>query len=124
MTSIKLVILITKYKNHFELNKNIIYCNSIDECRNKLINFLADEFSNLNIDFPMDLNEFEYIWFDYSYVKSNAFDYLIVSSEETLIWNNPWELQDIYSDVLDIMYEKDVNNPPNFSELYGESINE
>jgi hypothetical protein len=71
----------------------------------------------LNIDYPLNLIDFEHHWFNKQYINSNAFYYKIFMDGN---WHEPWDNQDIYSDVLDKMLEEENNNPPNFNEIYGE----
>ena len=116
MNKIALLIRINKYKQYFESDQKTFICESIEEAKNNIINILVKNFSHLNIDYPDDFNDFEYIWFK-KYIKVNAFDYKIFDGNQ---WIEPWELQDIYSDVLDLMQKNEEADPPNFDEIYGE----
>jgi hypothetical protein len=74
-------------------------------------------FTPLNIDFPLELTEFENIWFNQTYVSADAFTYKIFQNNA---WSEPWSQQDIYDDVLEIMLAHEVANPPDFAKIYGE----
>lgn len=117
MDKIGLIVTVNKFKHHFETNQTTWSCESIDDAKNKLVEFLAKELSSLNIDYPFDLSDFEYIWFDKQYVNTNVFYYKLFMEGQ---WREPWDHQDIYSDVLDKMLEHEQSNPPIFDEIYGE----
>lgn len=117
MNNIGLVITINKFKQYFETSQSTLICESIDEAKYKLIDYLAKEFNNLNIDYPFDFSDFEYNWFGQQYVNTNAFYYTLFIDGA---WHEPWEHQDIYSEVLDKMQTIEEANPPNFDEIYGE----
>jgi hypothetical protein len=116
MNKIGLLIRINKYKQYFESEQKTFVCDSIESAKTELINVLVKNISHLNIDYPDDFNDFEYQWFQ-RYIKVNAFDYNIFINNE---WVEPWELQEIYSDVLEVMQQNEEANPPNFDEIYGE----
>jgi len=121
MNKIGLIVNINKYKHYFETSNATFVCDTFDNIKEKLINHLVLHFGNLNIDYPMDLTDFEYIWFNQNYVNTNAFSYFIFSqSDQSAKWSQPWELQEIYDDFLDKMVEKDSLNPPDFDTIYGE----
>jgi hypothetical protein len=114
---IGLIITINKYNNCFSHDIFTFNLNSIDDVKDKLISTLVDAFKELNIDFPLELLDFEYIWFDSQYTKLPVFTYKIYDNS----WlENIWDDQDIYTDVLSKLYELEINNPPNFSSLYNE----
>jgi hypothetical protein len=112
-----LFIILTKCNPYCQVEDSSFVCNSLEHSRTQLIDYLITKFNNLNIDFPMELDDFENIWFNSSYVKSNCFNYKIYHNDN---WEQPWELQEIYSDVLDKMHQQEIENPPNFSKIYGE----
>jgi hypothetical protein len=117
MNKIGLIITINKFKHYWETSQTTMLCESMDKAKDKLVDHLAKEFSNLNIDYPLELSDFEYHWFGQQYVKSNAFNYKLFMEG---VWHEPWEHQDIYSDVLDKMQANEEADPPNFDEIYGE----
>ncbi len=117
MNKIGLVITINKYKHYFETNQITCICETMDEAKDKLVEYLANEFSILNIDFPLDLADFEHLWFHQQYVNTNSFYYKLFMEG---VWHEPWDHQDIYSDVLNKMQAYEESNPPNFEEIYGE----
>ena len=115
MDNIGLIIIINKYDKHFTTYEQTFICSSIDDAKNKLIDYLANNLL-LEIDYPMSLEQFEYIWFSEQYVNTNAFSYKIFSNK----WDQPWTLDEIYLDVIDKIVDNDNNNPPDFTKLYGE----
>jgi hypothetical protein len=117
MNQVGLIITINKFKNYFESKQKTWSCESIENAKSTLVEYLVEQFKNLNIDYPSELIDFEYIWFDRQYVNANAFNYQIFIDGN---WCEPWEAHDIYFDVLDKMLEQECANPPNFDELYGE----
>ena len=88
----------------------------LDQAKKELINYLALEFNKLYIDFPLDLNEFECIWIEKQSMDNfdNVFNYNIFDSSSG-IWKKPWELQEIYNDILDKIIELEQNNNKNYS---------
>jgi len=110
---IALIIIINKYLSQEILTYNM---NNIDEAKNKLISILVDKFKNLNIDFPLFLSDLEYIWFNEESIELPIFTYKIFDDK----WTNPWEEQEIYTDVLDKLHEIEINTIPDFSDLYDE----
>jgi hypothetical protein len=117
MNKIGLIVNINKYNHYFETSNATFVCDSVDEAKNKMIDHLVTRMGSLNIDYPMDLNDFEYIWFNQNYVNTNAFIYFIFNETK---WYQPWDLQEIYEEFLDKMVEKDSSNPPDFDTIYGE----
>ena len=102
-----LVININKYNSYCEIKHTTYICNSIDDCKNKLIDLLVLEFNNLHIDFPLDILDFEYIFLKQNYINTNVFNYMIFFDNE---WIHPWEHQDIYTDVLDKLFENSIQD--------------
>lgn len=117
MSQIGLIVTINKFKNYFTSNQKTWICETIDEARAKLVEYLADELNKINIDYPTELIDFEYIWFDRQYVNCNAFNYKIFVENN---WCEPWESQDIYYDVMDKILEQEYKNPPDFDQMYSE----
>lgn len=114
---IAIIININKFNKYFDYETHTFVCNDLNECYEKLINTLVSVFINTDIDYPDDLIDFDYLWFNRQYVKIPSFYYKIFSNN---IWDNPWENQEIYSDILDKINQIETSNPPNFSKLYGE----
>jgi hypothetical protein len=117
MSKIGLIVNINKFNKCFETSNATFVCDSDDEAKNKMIEHLVTYMGSLNIDYPMDLDDFEYVWFKQNYVKTNAFTYFIFNETK---WHQPWDLQEIYEEFLDKMVEKDSSNPPDFDTIYGE----
>lgn len=116
-TNIGLVITVNKLNHYWDTTQLTFVCDTLDNAKKTLVNNLASQFYVLNIDFPLELAEFEYIWFKQQQVEANSFYYKIFMNES---WSEPWDIQEIYADVLDVMLEMETNNPPDFSTLYGE----
>jgi hypothetical protein len=117
MENIGLFIIINKFTNCFETIYHTTTGTTMDNIKDILISYLAKQFNILDIDFPLELHDFEYIWFKQQHIICNAFNYKIFYKNN---WVEPWELEELYTDVLDKMLEENNKNPPNFSELYGE----
>jgi hypothetical protein len=117
MTKFGLIITINKFNNYFETIQTTYVFDTIDEAKNKLLTYLGDQFKHLNIDFPIDFIDFEYMWFKEQYINTNAFNYKIFNNDE---WTEPWDTQEIYSDVIELMIEAETKIPIDFSQLYGE----
>ena len=117
MSKVGLFIGITKSSTYFESINEYKVVDTIDEARVELINYLVRQLGVLNIDYPLSVEDFEYIWFNEQYVKSSVFNYKLFVNDK---WVEPWESQEIYSDVLDKMFDEETKNPPDFSHIYGE----
>lgn len=117
MNSIGLVVNIFKFNHNFDTSNATFVCESLEDVKKNLINYLISQLGNLNIDYPMDLTEFENIWFKQNYVNTNAFNYFVFHDNK---WSQPWELHEIYDEFLDKMIENDSSNPPDFEIIYGE----
>ena len=117
MNKIGLIITINKFKHYFETSQMTWSCESINDAKDKLVEHIANEFSNLNIDYPFDFLDFEYHWFGQQNVNTYAFNYKLFIEGA---WHEPWDHQEIYSDALDKMQAIEESDPPNFEEIYGE----
>ena len=114
-----LFINMNKYNNQCEIFHSTHICNSLDDCKNKLIDYLVLQFNNLYIDFPLDILDFEYIYLNQNYINTNIFNYSIFHEDQ---WIHPWEHQDIYTDVLNKLHENDINDyEKNVNEYLSES---
>jgi hypothetical protein len=98
-------------------NEKIFYAINLDSCKKLLIEYLASLLKNINIDFPDDILDFEYIWFQQTFMESSFFSYDVDNEE-------PWEYQEIYEEVLEKLLQIEHANIPNFSELYSEEEEE
>ncbi len=107
MSSVGLVIVINKYKNYFETKQHFLICDTLFNTKEKLLELLTEYFNKINIDYPLKLEDFEYEWFGQQYVKSNAFSYKIFVDGK---WDEPWELQDIYDEVLERIVKHEIDN--------------
>jgi hypothetical protein len=117
MNKIGLIITINKFKRYFETQQTTLVCETIEEAREKLLEYLSKELECLNIDYPLDLTDFEHYWFGQQYINTNAFYYKLFMEGS---WHEPWDQQEIYSDVLDRIEKNDLLDPPVFDEIYGE----
>ena len=112
-----LIINFIKYTQYFNIITESYICNDIDDAKKKLIDYLINQFQYLKIDFPLNLEDFEYIWFKNEYINTNVFTYKIFINNK---WEEPWELQDIYTDLLDILQNIENEKILDLSEIYGE----
>lgn len=117
MSKIALSLTVNKFINHFESIPYFLTFDSLEDTRNEIVNILVTHFKKLNINYPHELIEFEYELFSQQYVKTDAFTYKIYQNEK---WEEPWETQDIYDDVIEKIIYEDSKDPPDFSEMYGE----
>jgi hypothetical protein len=115
--SYALSLTINKYTTYFESINHFLVFENLDELKKELINILTNQYKNYNIDYPSELIKFENIIFNDNYVKTDAFVYKIFFENK---WQEPWDNQEIYDDVLESILNIDVKNPPDFSEIYGE----
>jgi hypothetical protein len=91
------------------------YPNDLDESKQILVDYLVTLLKPINIDFPANVMDFEYIWFNQIYVQSNFFTYKIDDN-----YSDIWEYQEIYDDVLEKLLENEYQNLPNLLDLYHE----
>ena len=117
MSNIGLIITINRFSTYFESNTYTSEFDNIENARNKLVNTLVENFKYLNIDFPNNLIDFEYLWFKQQYVKANSFAYKVFVNNK---WTEPWDYDDIYDDVLVKLEEYEIQNAPDFAKMYGE----
>ena len=88
------------------VTKNFIFEN-LDECLNKIIITVKNHIQK-KIDYPADLDEFTNIyWYENNSMNNEVFDYYIFINDE---WKQPWTLQEIYDDVIEIIYKNDIQN--------------
>jgi len=122
LSNVGLVVYLVKFKTYFETEIKTFNCLNLTDAKKKLVRYLADSFQHLSIDFPDDLLDFEYIWFQQQYVKSSAFNYKVFYESK---WVEPWDNQQIYADVLEQIIKTEINNDIDYEELYGEpTLNE
>ena len=117
MNKIGLSLTINKYSTYFECINNFLMFDTLEDAKNELINILVSHYKKLHIDFPQNLVDFEYELFNHQYIKADAFTYKLFQNNK---WEEPWETQDIYDDIIDKMIKEETDNPPEFSEIYGE----
>lgn len=117
MNNIALSLTINKNINYYESTPYFLTFDSLENARSELINILFTHFKKLHINYPNDLVDFEYEYFNQQYVKADSFVYKIYYNNR---WDEPWETQDIYDDVIEKIVMEESDNPPDFSEIYGE----
>ena len=108
-------------ENKFSINHFMF--NTLDECLNKIIITVKNHINNKNV-FPNDLEEFTNIhWYEDNIINNNIFDYNIYIDSDNE-WKQPWTLQEIYQDVIEIINQIDIQNallnPDNYIEHYEE----
>jgi hypothetical protein len=119
MSKIGLIVIINKYNNFNKYFQNIIKTfelSSLDETRTKLVEYLAEELNKEEIDFPIELDDLRFKWFNETYTDCDIFNYKVYDNNFT----EPWDLQDIYSDVYDLMFNKECDKEIDYASLYGE----
>jgi len=95
-------------------------CKTLDECENKLIVNIKNNI-NANIDYPVDIDDYSALfWNNESSMDNNFFDYQIFYEDK---WIKPWELQEIYEKVLEIIHQVDIQNSLYDSNNYYEDEN-
>jgi hypothetical protein len=117
MNKIALSLIINKFQNYFESTTYFLTFDSLENTKTEIINILVTHFKKLNINYPQELAEFEYELFDHQYVKADAFVYKVFINDR---WNEPWDTSEIYNEVIEQIIKEESENPPDFSEIYGE----
>jgi hypothetical protein len=117
MNKIALSLTINKFLSNFESIPYFLTFDSLEDTRTEIINILVTHYKKLHINYPQELAEFEYELFSHQYVKADAFVYKIFHNER---WTEPWDTCEIYSDVIEQIVKEESENPPDFSEIYGE----
>ena len=84
---------------------------NIDDAKKELINYLSNEINKLHIDFPISINDFEYLWFEHNNMEhlENVFSYNIFDTID-FKWKKIWDIQEIYNDILEKINELDIDN--------------
>ena len=117
MSKFPVSLTVNKYVNHFESIPYFLIFESLEYAKLGIINILVTHYKKLHVNYPHDLVDFEYLLFDQNYVKADAFVYKIYQNDQ---WEEPWEPQDIYDEVIERIIKEESENPPEFSEIYGE----
>lgn len=82
-------------------------CDTIEECKGKLLVNIKNKIFK-NIDYPQHLEDFTTLyWYNDNFMDNHIFDYKIFYNNE---WSQPWELQELYDDVIDIIHQVDIQN--------------
>jgi hypothetical protein len=103
--SIAMNIIITKPKYNKYETFNFI-CNDLEECKNKII-VTVKNIIFATIDYPLDITEFELLWYSDNYMDNRVFDYNIFQNNE---WIKPWSDQELYESILELIYTIDVQD--------------
>ena len=117
MNKVALSLTINKFTTYFEAIHCFLIFDTLENAKTELVNILVSHYKKLQINYPHDLEDFDYIVFNYQYVKAESFIYKIYYNDK---WDEPWENQDIYNDVIEKIIKEESENPPDFSEIYGE----
>ena len=104
--SIPLTITLTKpTQNKYETLYYI--CNDLDDCYNKVI-IAIKNLIMFKTDYPPDYDEFKnLIWYNLISFDNEVFDYNIFFENK---WIKPWDHQELYDNVLDIIHKNDVQD--------------
>jgi hypothetical protein len=105
-TIIPMYIIITKpNENKYEIENFILA--DINQCFNKLITILLKYFEK-KIDYPDTLEEFTNLyWYQHNIMNNEIFYYNIY---ENGVWKQPWSNDELYQHMIDIIYNKDIQN--------------
>jgi hypothetical protein len=117
MNKIGLSLTVNKFTTYFESIPYFLICETLENARTEMVNILVTHYKKFHINYPHDLSDFEYQLFNQQYVKADAFVYKIYQNDR---WEEPWDTQDIYDDVIENIVNEEIKNPPEFSEIYGE----
>lgn len=117
MNNIGLSLTINKFTTFYESTPHFIMVDSQESARKEIINILNTHYKKFHIDFPSDLSEFEHEVFGHTYVHADAFVYKLFINNK---WEEPWETQDLYDDVIERIIKEESDDPPDFSDIYGE----
>jgi hypothetical protein len=84
-------------------------CDTLDNCYIEIIECLTNEINKLTIDFPLELDKFEYIWFNQTYTTNNFFSYSIFYND---VWlEEKWSAEEVYDEIITKIFEIENNNP-------------
>ena len=82
-------------------------CNTIEECKNKLIINLKNIIYR-QIDYPDNVDDFIInYWYNESSMDNDFFDYMLFIDNN---WSKPWTIQELYEIVIDIINKVDIQN--------------
>ena len=118
MNNFGLIVTINGFnKSFYNYNKTFI-CNNLNDAKNKLVNYLALELNKLNIDYPLNFEDLDRYWFNDEYVKAQIFSYQLFNNSN---WSEPWDYQDLYDEILEIMNNYEIEHVPDFTKLFSEN---
>ena len=82
-------------------------CNSLEECKNKLIVNLKNIIYR-QIDYPTDVDDFvTNYWYNENSMENEFFDYQLFIDNN---WSKPWTIQELYEIVTNIINQVDIQN--------------
>jgi hypothetical protein len=114
MSNIGLFINIKELLDDKLVNNNYTFkCECLDDSKDILIKFLYDKINKFNIDYPESIYDFEIIWFNDNNI-SPIFSYYIFDTD----WSSPWEYQEIYDIILEMIHISELNNIHDIDKLY------
>ena len=70
-------------------------CDNIHECHKNIIDTIISLLEKVNIDIPLELERFNFLWFNNSCRPNDFCEYYIFNGTE---WISPFEIQELYSD--------------------------
>jgi len=104
--TIPMFIIITRPKIP-KYEKLTFSCKNLEECKNKLIVNFKNNILN-KVDYPEDLDIFSSLfWYNDYNMDNNLFDYEIFIDNK---WTQPWTLQELYEQVIDIIHKVDIQD--------------
>ena len=118
MNKLGLIININGYNNKFFNFEKTFICNDLNHARLILLNYLSSNLNILNIDYPLNFDELDYYWFDGNHIDAKIFSYKIFDNTK---WIEPWDYDELYSEILEIMNKQEIETAPDFSKLYSEN---
>ena len=118
MNKLGLIININGYNNKFFNFEKTFICNDLNHAHLILLNYLSSNLNILNIDYPLNFDELDYYWFDGNNIDAKIFSYKIFDNTK---WIEPWDYDELYSEILEIMNKQEIDEAPDFSKLYSEN---
>jgi hypothetical protein len=104
-TKYALLINITSFKT-YNYNTEKYICDSLIDCKNKLIITFKNELNKFNFDYPINFDEYQDNLYHYYYHTSNILiEYYIFDNEKLIM---PWSIQELYELATDIINKLDI----------------
>ena len=115
--TVGLVITYVSFNKNIEIINDYIICQDIENSKIELIKYFSNKIQNLNIDYPLEYEKLEYLVFNDNYINCNMINYKIFNNNT---WSDPWDIQEIYDEVLELLLQKENEQEIDMNELYGE----